>query len=52
MDLPDPGIEPVSLALQADSLQTELSGNLIKLVFQKSAAAVAAAKLLQSCPTL
>jgi len=25
---------------------------LIKLVFQKSAAAVAAAKLLQSCPTL
>ena len=26
MDLPDPGIEPRSLALQADSLPTELSG--------------------------
>ena len=25
-DLPDPGIEPGSLALQADSLPTELSG--------------------------
>ena len=25
-DLPDPGIEPVSPALQADSLPTELSG--------------------------
>ena len=52
-DLSRPGIEPESPALQADSLQTELSGNLIKLVFQKSAAAVAAAaKLLQLCPTL
>ena len=27
MDLPDPGIEPGSPALQADSLSTELSGN-------------------------
>ena len=27
-DLPDPGIEPVSPALQADSLPTELSGKL------------------------
>ena len=26
-DLPDPGIEPVSLALWADSLPTELQGN-------------------------
>ena len=26
MDLPDPGIEPESPALQADSLPTELSG--------------------------
>ena len=26
MDLPDPGIEPVSPALQEDSLPTELSG--------------------------
>ena len=25
-DLPDPGIEPVSPALQADSLPTEISG--------------------------
>ena len=25
-DLPDPGIEPVSLALQADDLPTELCG--------------------------
>ena len=30
MDLPDPGIEPVSLALQADSLPTELSGKPLK----------------------
>ena len=27
MDLPDPGIEPGSPALQADSLPTELWGN-------------------------
>ena len=26
MDLPNPGIEPVSPALQADSLPTKLSG--------------------------
>ena len=26
MDLPDPGIEPASPALQADSLPAELSG--------------------------
>ena len=26
MDLPDPGIEPESSALKADSLPTELSG--------------------------
>ena len=31
MDLPDPGIEPGSPALQADSLTTKLSGNLIVL---------------------
>ena len=41
-DLPDPGIEPGSSALQADSLPTELP----------AAAAAAAAKSLQSCPTL
>ena len=33
-DLPDPGIEPESPALQADSLPTELSGKLTwELVF-------------------
>ena len=40
-DLPNPGIEPGSPALQADALQSEPPG--------KSAAA---AKSLQSCPTL
>ena len=39
-DLPNPGIELWSPALQADSLPSELS------------TAAAAAKLLQSCPTL
>ena len=29
-DLPDPGIEPESPALQADSLPTELSGKLLE----------------------
>ena len=40
MDLPDPGIEPESPALQADSLPTE------------SPVSYDAAKLLQSCLTL
>ena len=31
-DLPDPGIEPESPALQADSLPTELRGNFVKNV--------------------
>ena len=31
-DLPEPGIEPRSPALQADSLQTELSGKPIVLL--------------------
>ena len=31
MDLPNPGIEPESPALQADSLPTELSGKPIKV---------------------
>ena len=39
-DLPDPGIEPRSPALQMDSLPSE------------PPAAAAAAKSLQSCPTL
>ena len=32
-DLPDPGIEPGSPALQADSLPTELKNNILRLVF-------------------
>ena len=47
-DLSDPGIEPRSPALQADSLPTELQGKSCV----KYAAAAAAAKSLQSCPTL
>ena len=43
-DLPNPGIAPRSPALQADSLPSEPPG--------KPAAAAAAAKSLQSCPTL
>ena len=43
--LPNPGIEPESLALQADSLRSEPPE-------KHAAAAAAAAKLLQSCPTL
>ena len=42
-DFPDPGIEPGSPALQVDSLQ---------LSYQGHTAAAAAAKSLQSCPTL
>ena len=45
-DLPHPGIEPRSPACQADSLPSEPSG--IPLL----SAAAAAAKSLQSCPTL
>ena len=57
-DLPDPGIESRSLTLQADSLLTELGGkprsgiagskDKCTCIF----AAAAAAKSLQSCPTL
>ena len=48
-DLPDPGIEHRFPALQADSLPSELLGKPInKLCY----AAAAAAKSLQSCPTL
>ena len=43
-DLPDPGIEPSSPALQADSLSSEPKDK-PKYIF-------AAAKWLQSCPTL
>ena len=32
-DLPDPGIEPVSLALKADSLPTELPGKRLVISF-------------------
>ena len=45
-DLPDPGIEPTTPAWQADSLPlSHLGAHLL-------AAAAAAAKSLQSCPTL
>ena len=43
-DLPDPGIEPVTPALQLDSLPTEPSGKLTCLLFQ--------ALTLFSCPKL
>ena len=46
-DLPDPGIEPGSPTLQADALQSEPPGEPMY-----SIAAAAAAKSLQSCPTL
>ena len=39
MDLPDPGIEPGSPAMQADSLPTELSGNESSLKYHFSAIA-------------
>ena len=45
-DLPNPGIEPESPALQVDSLPTELSEKL------PEQGAAAAAKSLQSCPIL
>ena len=47
-DLPDPGIEPGSPSLQVDSLPSEPQVPPITLY----AAAAAAAKSLQSCPTL
>ena len=43
-DLPNPGVKPRSPALQVDSLPAEPQG--------KPNYAAAAAKLLQSCPTL
>ena len=46
-DLPDPGIEHESPALQVDSLPSELPGKPLGLY-----AAAVAAKSLQSCPTL
>ena len=45
-DLSDPGIELWSSALHVDSLPDELTGKPIQWI------AAAAAKLLQSCPTL
>ena len=47
-DLPSPGIEPRSLALQADSLPSKPPGK----PHMHTAAAAAAVKSLQSCPTL
>ena len=48
-DLPDPGIEHMSPALQADALTSEPPG---KPAGKEVAAAAAAAKSLQSYPTL
>ena len=48
-NLPDPGIEPQSPILKEDSLLSEPPW---KPLFEVTAAAAAAAKLLQSCPTL
>ena len=50
-NLPDPGIEPRSPALQADSLLTEVQRKPHELEIIMVITA-AAAKLLQSCPTL
>ena len=54
-----PGIEPVSHALQAVSLPFELQGSLLKITWEQQQCedwvlfyAAAAAKSLQSCPTL
>ena len=46
-DLPDPGIKPGSSTLQADSYPLSHQGRILP-----TAAAAAAAKSLQSCPTL
>ena len=63
-DLPNPGIEPESPALQADALPSEPPGKMLgktegkkekrvaKHVCVLSRSAAAAAKSLQSCPTL
>ena len=48
-DLDDPGIEPVSPALQADSLSSEPTSRKPHLRAEEAAAAP---KSLQSCPTL
>ena len=50
-DLPDPGIEPGSPALQADALPSEPPGKLYLLADCLIIACVHA-KSLQSCPTL
>ena len=60
-DLPNPGIEPRSLALQVDALPSEPPGNPDNQIglLQKDSCCIleyhstaAAAKSLQSCPTL
>ena len=52
--LPNPGIEPGSLSLQADALSSEPPGkpSYCYAAAAAPAAAAAAAKSLQSCPTL
>ena len=52
-DLPDPGIESRSPALQAETLLSEPLGKTVDTIpAAAAAAAAAAAKSLQSCPTL
>ena len=55
-DLPNPGIEPRSSALQADSLLSEPPGKPINAIDlykrYRCVSAAAASKSLQSCPTL
>ena len=51
-DLPDPGTEPRSPEWQADSLSSEPPGKPPKFLEFTFISAVAAAKSLQSCPTL
>ena len=48
-DLPDPGIEPGSPALQADSLPAELSAVTLLLIL---ILLLLLLKVAQSCPTL
>ena len=55
-DIPKPGIEPRSLPLQADALPSEIPGKPASQVksieISSNDTAAAAAKSIQSCPTL
>ena len=49
--LPDPGIEPMSSVLQADSLPTELEGKLSTERYYKSPVMASSPSLALTCPT-